>query len=284
MAQPRLTTGKVMVLTLLSAVALTAWWSPYDLAIVAVLWGVLLLSPWVVKPMRLHDNHYQAAAFTLVPIDPEGEETPREIRRIAFELKGLGFSLLRVCRADKHVPNVKGYVSLHFNPRTWDVAKVLVSFSRKTRVAFLVYVSELADETEVTTSDSDFLTVTPPLRDRMRSMAFPEIDDTALLYAVHQARIGDGVRRRPDVDNPDAYIRRMEERVLEHHVNCGYYYKVEDEPILRPTWKGAFLMGWKYLWPVPPIRRTWRKLRARFVVRRLPLQYEAARDLSGDGF
>src|SRR5262249_12453108 len=153
-----------------------------------------------------------------------------------------------------HVRGVKGYISLHFNPQTWDVAKVLVSISSKQRVSFLVYVTELADGTELITTNSDFLTVTPPLREGIRHMGFQQIDDTARLYAVHQARIGDAVRQRPEVDHPEAYLRRLEERILEHHIATGYYYPVEDEGILRPTWKGAFLMGWKYLWPVPPIR------------------------------
>src|SRR5262249_15015400 len=157
-----------------------------------------------------------------------------------------------------------------------DVAKVIVSVSSSTRVSFLVFASELADGTELTTSNSDFLAVTPPLRDGMRPMAFPGIDDAARLYAVHQARVGDDVRRRPDVDDPDAYMRRLEERILDHHVACGYYYPVEDEHLLRPTWKGAILMAWKFLWPVPPVRRAWRRLRAEIALRRLPIHYGEA--------
>lgn len=46
----------------------------------------------------------------------------------------------------------------------------------------------------------------------------------------------------------------------------------EKRDVYRPTWRGAFLMSWRLLWPVKPIVRVLRKRRAARLLSELGLE------------
>jgi hypothetical protein len=56
---------------------------------------------------------------------------------------------------------------------------------------------------------------------------------------------------------------------MARHVDLGYYYRDELAGVQRPTLKGAYLMSWRLLWPVKPIRAALRRSKAQRLLREL---------------
>lgn len=232
---------------------------------------LLVLCPWLLGPVLIRCNQWSSARPCLVPCHPDHAGTPSLIRCAALELKPLGFVHLRTFELVNQVPNVKGFESLYYNPSSLDVARVIVGLSATTEVSYYLFSSELSSGEEIYTSNSRCPLVTPPVP-QVRTMAFPGIHEPARLYTIHRARVKFGLRCRPKIDDPHAYVLSKETRALNNYVARGYYSPSEDGRRLVPTWKGAVLMTWKSLWPVPPIRRAWRRLRAWFALRSLPFE------------
>ena len=234
--------------------------------------GVFLLFPGILAPIQIRLTHWQAAEPQFVPIDLGGPNTPPYLQQTAPGLKPLGFSHLCTWRLADQVPNVTGYVSAYFNPKSRDVAEVVTAIGTIMRTSLLAFASELKDGREIITSNSRLPPLTPPLGWPVETMPFPDVKDAGQLYVIHCARVADGLRCRPAIDDPGAYLLKKELRSLTNHVDCGYYYSASDGKRLRPTWKGATLMAWKALWPVPSIRRALRRWRAQAALRSLNLE------------
>jgi hypothetical protein len=246
---------------------------------VAVLAAVVLF-PWVIGPVVIRLAQWESTRIWLVPVDPLGANTPAAIGRAGPELKRLGFARVRTFQMVDAVPNASAYVSVYFNDKSLDVAKVNVAVAPSREVSYLVFGSELADGSEVYTSNLAVPIVTPPLGWPVRNLAFPGVDDPARLYAIHRARVKNEPRRRPPVDDPHAYLLRTETRALDHHVERGYFYRPAEGRRQFPTWKGAVLMTWKSVWPVPAVRRALKRLRAWLALRRLAIDEQG--DLRDD--
>jgi hypothetical protein len=90
---------------------------------------------------------------------------------------------------------------------------------------------------------------------------FPDIKDAGRLYRLHKAlaaRSGlhDKVFRLDDEFHGDA-AATVAAFILDGYtddVELGYLYPSPAEKLYRPTWKGAFLMKWKSMWPMQAIR------------------------------
>ena len=49
-------------------------------------------------------------------------------------------------------------------------------------------------------------------------------------------------------------IKAQVELFGQRQARSGYLYLGRDGSAYRRTWKGVFLMGWKSVWPISPIR------------------------------
>ena len=127
--------------------------------------------------------------------------------------------------------------------------------------------TEYTDGTQFSTHNGKFPGVLPPARSRPGSMAFPQVRGVRLLHAIHALRAEPegGV----DVGIDDPVERLMRDSRLEHSawLAAGYYRPEPGSTRLRLTWKGAILMSWKLLWPVPQTRLAWRRWRAARILR-----------------
>jgi hypothetical protein len=229
---------------------------------------VYACAPLLVRNIQVHPSRLEFA-----PLDLDGPVVnPRvaaEFRASEAELRPLGFlprgtfAIVRISR------NVETSVGVFEDPRTAEAAKVVIVTARRVFHHSLNFVSEYDDGTVYTTSNSPLAPVTPPVPSHPDSMAFPQLRDARRLYEVHRAR---GPRDRRPVgvgDDPVALLARTEGRTFPHWVASGYYYLDEPARLYRATWKGACLMTWRSLWPVPPIRRALRRRRAARMLREL---------------
>jgi hypothetical protein len=230
-----------------------------------------LLLLFVASCVMLHQTHWIAIDTENVPIDPEGPGLPREVsehyRHAVAGLTPLGFKPLLSYSKTKLVPNAIGFSTVLKNDRTGDVATIVNSFgSLGIKTSILVFRTEFADETIVTTSNNNFPSPYPAPRPPVHVFTIPQVQDPGRLYRVHQAFVGQfdkgGMRRDPIGDDTAAYLKRSQQRENARFVACGYQYLDEARRVQRLTWKGVILGTLKMIWPVRQIRNVWRRWKA----------------------
>jgi hypothetical protein len=282
MAEGRRTTtiAGLMTVVLIAAVALAfprLVEEPWFWA-VAVAW--LVGSRWITAPIGVRRSNVFPIEQDYLPFDPSGPEVPGPIdvrfHHATDDLESLGFGLRGYFRQDRHSPLVVGHVGVYEDPRSGEVAKLVVAATRTKVTATLALFAKFADGTELVTSDNTNLPNWPPPR-WMIGQAFPGIRDAAALLEVHRARLarhgGTPVPVLPlsDDDLP-AHIRETAARIWETPLGLGFYTRDEAEGLYRPTWMGAYLMTWGRLWPVGAIRHALRRRRAVRTLRALGME------------
>ena len=184
---------------------------------------------------------------------------------------------------DEPVPNAIGFATVFKNERTSEVATIVNSFvssesfaSSGIKTSLLVFLTEFADGTKVTTNNNNFPSYFPPPRPPVHAFAFPQVRDPGRLYEVHQAVVGQfdegSLRHDPIGDDPDAYLKRSQQREYARFLACGYQYLDEAKGVQRLTWKGAFMATLKMIWPVRQIRKVWRRWKAARMLHELNLR------------
>jgi hypothetical protein len=239
------------------------------------------LFPFLAGLINIHQSQWIAINTENVPIDPEGPGIPREVsvdyRQTVAGLTPLGFKPVLSYSKTKLVPNAIAFSTLFKNDKTSEVATLINTFGSggivRIKVSLLVFRTEFADGTEVLTSNSNFPSQFPPEGPPVHGFIFPQVRDPGRLYTVHQAVVsqfeGRSPRRDPIGDDPDGYLRRIQQREFARFLACGYYYLDEARGVQRPTWKGAIMATLKLIWPVKAIRKIWRRWKAARMLREL---------------
>ena len=256
-------------------------------------WALLAaapLIPLVGLPILIHRTHRLALEPTFEPFDPEGPEAPEELREhfadTADQLEPLGFAPELTLRTRGSTPNADGFVSLYWNPSTREAARVLAVIGQSDAIrnvaAFVVFITEFADGTEVVSSNRSSPRTFPPRRPPYHGATFPQVRDAGHLLVLHRAfvdRFADGrVRVDPVTADPFGYILQKDfARPLAHHVACGYAYDDEPAGVQRLTWKGAALSTWKLLPPFKQVGLARERLRGARLIAALGRE-QAARE------
>jgi hypothetical protein len=232
--------------------------------------------------VKLHFSQWIAVDAENVRINPEAAGIPQEVsenyRNAVAGLTPRGFKPVLSYKT-KPTPNGIGFSTVFKNDRTSEVAMTVNSFASTGRgtikTSLLVFRTEFADGTNVTTSNNKLPSYVPPPRPPDYVFAFPQVLEPGRLYEVHQAVVGQfaegSPRRDPIGDDPDAYLELLQQRLHAHFLECGYHYLDEAKGILRLTWKGAFMASLKLIWPTPQIRKIWRRWKAARMLQELNL-------------
>ncbi len=257
----------LMGLVLVAAILLAAFQTG-DTSVGYVVLLVGLMTPWVVVPINLHRTHWVETAVDYEPFELNTPALPlvvvNQLQQTEPTLCALGFQLRGRFgrRAGSGPTKVAGYIALFEDPTTYAQARVIASIAPKLVSLTLVFRTEYTDGTHFSTSNSTFPGVLPSARSRPGSMAFPQVRDTRLLHEIHNLRAVPLGRVEVGIDDPIA--RLVHDGRLERlaWIDGGYYHPEAGTTRLRLTWKGAVLMSWKFLKPVPQFRRAWRRWRA----------------------
>jgi hypothetical protein len=245
---------------------------------------VALLFVIVASCVITHQSQWIAIETEDVRINPEDPGIPQEVsayyRRAVARLAPRGFKPVLSFKT-KPCANAIGFSTVFKNDRTSEVATIANSFvtalaSSGVATSLLVFRTEFADGTTVTTTNNDLPSPFPPPGPPDHVFTFPQVRDPGRLCEVHQAVVGrfdEGrLRRDPIGDDPDAYLRRLQQRLHAHFLACRYYYLDEAKGVLRLTWKGALMGTLKLFWPVRQIRKVWRRWKAARMLHELDLR------------
>jgi hypothetical protein len=191
--------------------------------------------------------------------------------RTVWELQALGFVPVALVREAGSVPDVTMYLVLFTSPATQDRAAATFSIGSNEittiRTPTLTFETKFESGFAVETGNFADAGVFPPDANRNR-MHIPRLKNAAVLYEVHRRRrVRYGPRGARAVLPPagrELDAQREEEVAEKERVRAaGYYWLDAPAGKYRPTWKGAYLMTWKLLFPVGWLRRRGKQVRAR---------------------
>ena len=231
--------------------ALVAVVSPHRLWLLPVLVLALLLKYWL-APLHIRFSHRLPPAGTNLervrPDAPLPGLVAWELRRAQAALEALGFrSTEPLAEYGGAIPQG---VQLFEHPARSDVATVIVTRRPGGADVYSIvgFTTALRDGSRVCTSNLPLPSVVPG-RPRAAVARFPAEQDLARLSALHQAHVGAAASRAAPAPpgDPLAYQRAEEAAAREHWVRSGYAY--DDGGSMRPTWKGAFGMPYRLMFP-----------------------------------
>jgi hypothetical protein len=251
------------------------------------LWAVLAVVVfviWIAVPIVLKLWHWSSPNPDIETIDLMSDEIHEPFATAYHQaersMEDIGFRLAGCLRVTNSVPGGRTAIALFENAKDRATALLFtvfarVGFVRKT-VTVLVFISEFDDRTKLITSNSRQPEIMPRLRIREGSESFPKIDSPRRLFEIHQASVarygGDATRLEPSIKDAGESLRRMWRADSAKFLETHYFYHDEKRDVYRPTWRGAFLMSWRLLWPVKPIVRVLRKRRAARLLSELGLE------------
>jgi len=247
----------------------------------AQLLTLVLVAQWLIGTPMIKMRQWSAPNALVEPFDPWSGDIPHDVvesvRQDAASIEELGFRNLGHYRVSESGPSTNAFVTVFENQQEGHTSQLLTVKVKvgpvSKSVTTLVFTTEFADGTKLTTSNSKVVSLFPRVRTREGTMSFPRIRDPRKLYEIHQAsvaRFGGAVKRlMAAVEDAAEFLRqgiRVETAKL---AETGYYYIDEKYDVYRPTWKGAILMTSKLVWPVKQIRGLIRQGRAARLLREL---------------
>ncbi len=242
--------------------------------------GIILIRtilPGIAGPFLIHARQRQPAHPSFKPFDPRSlpEDTADFFIESVTLLGEMGFTFAGYFSWEAQEKQ-QLYFALMSKPadNTLVMAVFATSGQEKNPVEiyYIEYASEFRSGVEILTNNNPQLDVCyyPPDR---RVFAFPHIADPRHLYILHRRlveRHAGGMR--PFFPGEGREVNAVYEsirQVYENQVRVGYFYLDEMESAYRPTWKGAFLMTWKLLWPVVTVWRILLRRRANALIAEL---------------
>lgn len=221
----------------------------------ALILGIYVLSPLVVLWTYRFASHCRpvSVSFTEMP-----EKAAHLFLKRIPELQELGFEVAGCFDCGCLVPETHSYVTCFRNRGSGELADVSMLVSPRSAASYMEFSSSFANGLELETNTNEVLPLTPSGPDA-RIFRFPEITDARALLAAHRQiveKYASGLRPRAWACGTE--IERLV-RVIENygprHSQIGYMRLMRDGERYQLTWKGAFLMTWRRLWPVSFVRR-----------------------------
>ncbi len=225
---------------------------------------------------------------TLVPVDdpgavldPEGDGYQRDA---TSQLVSLGFEQVCFASMPRSNPNTRAWIKLLVHHQTQDTACVEVfdvdpgDGKWKLHSCCVEFGTSYANGTEVITGNQQVISVWPSRASVLLSI-FPGQNNLAWLYRAHNAICrwhAPGRTKRMDLyskHDGDAIEYLKDDMNREHlpALEAGYLYQRDSDqqqeassavnpyapttpevvpPQFGATWKGAYLMTWRLLWPI----------------------------------
>ncbi len=182
----------------------------------------------------------------------------RAKKSIAGELAPLGFESVGAIKARTEAIDAYEVHCGHDNGTDRVSVATMYLKTLKQKKTFIEFVTDFSDGSQIATSNSDLPALVFISRPGCHGFRFPEIQDIALLFRMHQVgveRYGSATAKTPWraqslVDHRNA----AETNVVQHQVACGRL-KQNADGTMSPTLRGAFQMTWRAAIPFRQVRR-----------------------------
>jgi len=245
-------------------------------------WPVILLAAlavaaayYLLLPLLVLAKQRMRADAELLPFDPATAPMPPPLpqffQNADAALTGLGFRRLGSYGLPDPLPNVQAVLHLYVHEPQRDAALVSSIYgvaadgSTAVRTHYVEFFSRFSggDVRAIQTNNSSELG-SFPARPHNLTFRFPQVQDLGRLYRLHRALVGrhapgaQKVLRVLEQYRGDASLYLREAVLRESYQEqetTGYLRYDAAQACWRPTVKGAYLMAWRELWPIKPLRR-----------------------------
>jgi len=236
--------------------------------------AALVCAAYLLLPLLIKSSFKQRADPHFDYYDPEESLPPLPViqllDRTSEQMKQAGFSLVDYISLPDQMPNVVAIGALFANYQENDAAMAVMIWAFEGNVKIqnehVEFSTEFDDGSIVDTNSNVQEGAFAPVENKW-ILQFPRVKDAAKLYRVHQRALqeftsGKTKKRLPPEDLLVEGARQGMINELTGQIGTGYLYLDADGEYFRPTWKGAYLMCWKMMWPVSTVRRILRNRKA----------------------
>lgn len=226
--------------------------------LVLALLVLLMLLPYVLGPVlvRKQFRHRKEPELTAIGLDDMPPDAQEYVREAEEALVALGFEPAGRVRLET-VPNATAYASLLIHRANRDLAQIAAAGRVVGGEAAMIEQRHTEFMTrwkarELLTNNCRQVLPFGPVRGQS-VVSFMDMDDLALLYRIHRARVtvqeADGVALLPPPGQELDEVADSVRRFIEAQESRGNVRLLEDGVSYGLTWRAAFKATWKQLWP-----------------------------------
>jgi hypothetical protein len=214
----------------------------------------------IAGPLALHSTFRLAAKITPVAVSAEAlpEAVAKCIAPRIAQMERLGFAYIGCYDCGELTLQTRTYVAYFCNRTTNDFANVTAVVTPRGVGSYFEFSTRFSKCAALETNTNRTLPLTPENPD-VRVFRFADIAEPQTLYQIHRRLLDKYASGLWVAGEPKGLEIQRLVRVLENygprHAKIGYMVMAEDGASYRLTWKGAFLMAWRGLWPASLLRR-----------------------------
>ena len=238
----------------------------------------LLVLPYLVVPILIRRNHYFARQPKLRAV-LDGF-LPRSVKSFfdnkTIVLAKLGFEPCIDAVSLDFGPHLRVFMRLFVEKKNSAVAicSSLVPDGKSEALRdFIEFASRYVDGHEISTHNCDLIGA--PIEHRQKiTTALPKIADVEVLFAIHESSVKQiGFANKPILMPTKSaeleFLAQGFQSDLAKQASLGCLELDKNNNCYRPTWAGAFLMGWYSMWPIGSLMRLWQRYKAKLKLRAL---------------
>jgi len=221
---------------------------------------------YVVGPVAIRFVYSQPVHQKFVRI--RREELPAEVSeplgRTAENLDRLGFTSAACFGLVQEYAG--SIMELYLNRSAGDMAKAVTPYQRVGEAykpipasSYVEFCTEFPDPLEIETNNLGTPSPFPSkvIPEHVKIVRLPSVDDLADLYRIHRALVDHVAPGRegtlPAPGEESEYFSTSFDKTTARLAEVGCMYVDPAADVYRPTWKGAFAMTWRSVWPLTRI-------------------------------
>ncbi len=250
---------------------------------------VLVTCAYLLLPLVIKATQKFRAEPSLDIFDPEINPIPQAavefFESTAREMEQVGFSIVEDVLVPNQVPNAISVFALFENSMEQDqaIAAVIWGFTEQGNIKTILlrndhveFVTEFDDGSEIDTNNTEDCAFAPVSHKTV--LRFPNVKRPSRLYRVHQRAVeefatGKKKRRLPATEQLIEELKRGVTKELHDQIATGFLYLDSTQQYYLPTFKGAYLMSWKQMWPMTFVGRAIRRRRATRLLREWDIDF-----------
>lgn len=194
------------------------------------------------------------------------------VERWSAQIQALGFSPVGVYNMGALASSTQSFLAYFVNRTAGDFANISVVLSSAVTKSYFEFSSSFSNGLTLDTNVNQIVSIGSVPADIL-IFRFPSIASPSQLYQVHRALIQKHAAfLRPQLPPEGEEATRIVKQLGRFgpcQAAAGLMYLAPGASHYRLTWKGAFLMTWKSIWPTPLIRRTLYAMRMQKVLKSL---------------